>query len=162
MRFSALLAVLLAAACAQPDILDRAAANPRDSRVSDGKGGMRTPRYGDHALEQAERALTDIPRPWTVERILAAYATASAPERRAHLLRVLAASRDPRGGLALGNALDDEALDVRVAATFGLLDYFLPVLHGGGNMESAMAEAAAWWKENAARLRREAAAKRGG
>ena len=156
---AALLLLALVSACARPDILDRAAANPRGQQVSAGKGGYRTPRYGDRDLEEAEVALADIPRPWTVERIAKEYASARDPKRRTHLLRVLAASRDPRGAIALGEALHDDELDVRVAATMGLHDYFLPYFVGG-NLESAMTAADEWWARNEADLRKRAAAMR--
>lgn len=157
-----ILTVLLLCACAEeappePDILALAERNPLGEQVQAPDGTYRTPRYGDAALEQAEIVLRDTPRPWTVSRMLRRFREAESAEERALILRVLAASRDPRAAVVLGETLHDDALDVRVAATLGIADYFLEERYGGGNLESLMTDADEWWKGHEAELRREAA-----
>jgi hypothetical protein len=77
------------------------------------------------------------------------------PAKRAALLRGLAPSRDPRVAVALGEALADRSLAVRVAATYGLLNHHLPAPVEGGT-EQHMKAAARWWKANQDRLGRHA------
>jgi len=83
------------------------------------------------------------------------YRAATNPEHRAALLKELAPSRDPRAAVVLGEALKDPVLALRVIATRGLLDYYLPALVEGGS-EQQMEAALHWWKKNEARLRRQA------
>ena len=109
-------------------------------------------------LGRAEEALKDHAKPWTVRKVLAWYKQARDAKTRAHLLRVLAASRHPKAAIELGEALNDSELEVRVAATYGLLDYFWPTLAPTGGTEVHMAAAAKWWRENRRRLLLEVAA----
>jgi hypothetical protein len=78
------------------------------------------------------------------------------PAKRAALLRGLAPSRDPRVAVALGEALADRSLAVRVAATYGLLNHHLPAPVERGT-EQHMEAVDRWWKANQGRLRRAAA-----
>jgi hypothetical protein len=159
--FRRLLLIAALGACAdeappEPDILELAAKNPWVTQVQAPDGTYRTPRYGDPELERAESALRDIPRPWTVSRMLRRYRDAKSVERKVLLLGVLAASRDPRAAVVLGETLHDEELDLRVAATVGIVDYFFDDRFGGANLESMMTAADEWWQSNEARLRAEA------
>jgi len=156
-----LLAVLVLCACArktptEPDILDLVAKNPRGEQVQAPDGTYRTPRHGDATLEQAETKLRHIPRPWTVSKMIRHYREAKGVEERALLLRVLAASRDPRAAVVLGETLPDEKLELRVAATEGILDYFFDDRFGGNNLEGQMTDADEWWRAHESGLRKEA------
>lgn len=137
------------------DILDFAAKHPRGEMITNPDGTYRIPKFGDHRLERAVEELKDYPRPWTVPKVLAWYEEAKDGKIRAHLLWVLAASRDPRAALALGNALDDESLDVRMAATYGLLGYFMRVGVNGGT-EQHMLAVKEWWEKNRESIQKEA------
>ena len=137
------------------DILDFAAKNPRASQVQKTDGTWRTPKYGDYDLEQAVEKLKNYSQPFTVPKVISWYSEAKDGKIRAALLRVLAVSRDPRAALVLGSSLKDDSLDVRVAATYGLMDYFLPSLVGGGT-EQHMFAVQEWWEKNRERLEKEA------
>ena len=137
----------------EADILDYAAKHPLNTRVRRADGTWRRLKYGDIALDGAEEALKDYAKPWTVKKVLSWYKEAKDGKTRAHLLRVLAASRHPKAAIELGKALDDDkSLDVRVSATYALLDYFAPDAGLNGGTESAMFAAAKWWRENRQRL----------
>jgi hypothetical protein len=136
------------------DILDFAAKNPRISQVQNPDGTWRTPKYGDYELEQAVERLKNYSRPFTVSKVISWYSRAEDEKIRAALLRVLAVSRDPRAALILGNSLKDDALAVRIAATYGLMDYFLPSVAGGGS-EQHMLAVQEWWEKNRERLENE-------
>ena len=139
----------------EPDILDSAEKNPRYSQVQNPDGTWRTPKYGDHALEKAVDKLEGYARPFTAVIVISWYLKSKDPKIRASLLRVLAASRDPRAAVVLGNSLKDDALDVRMAATYALMDYFSsPIVDGG--TEQHMLTVQAWWKNNRERLEQEA------
>jgi hypothetical protein len=79
------------------DILT-AASNYSDrvTRHADGSGQMQPTKFGDPELDRVAVALSDLKRPWTFQKILAAYESEESSERRLNLLRALAASRDPR------------------------------------------------------------------
>jgi hypothetical protein len=140
-----------APAATEPGILDLAARR-------DPEGATRTPRHGDARLEAAVQALADMPQPWTVAAVASAYARERDPARRAHLLALLAVSRDPRAALRLGEALDDPNVAVRAAATQGLARYFAdPPLVGGS--EQAAEAARAYWRDHEAELRRSTSAR---
>src|SRR6185503_7296904 len=109
----------------EPDILDFAAKHSLNKSVQQPDGSWRIPKFGDDLLEQAVANLRAYPRPWTVSKLLIWYRQAKGDQTRSRLLRVLAASRDPRAAIALGGALGDEKLEIRTAATYGLLDYFI-------------------------------------
>ncbi len=128
------------------DILDYRAEYPHmNSTIHYPDGSTYRPRYGDDQLEKAEMLLSTVyERPWTVSKVVGWYRDAEKPEVRAALLRVLAASRDERAIPLLGAALDDDELDVRVAATYGILDYFLETAVEGGT-EAHMMAAHEWW-----------------
>lgn len=159
MRLRRILTVFLLGACAdktppEPDILELAAKDPFALEVSGPDGKLRTPRFGDPELERAEATFA-IPRPWTVSKILRRYRDSESIDERVLLLRVLAASRDPRAAVVLGETLTHDDLDLRVAATEGLCDYFLDLLVDGG-LESQMHAAEEWWHAHEAELRKEA------
>jgi hypothetical protein len=146
-----LLCSSLVAVAQELDILELAARQPRGVKLVYPDGTYRIPKFGDPDLEQAEKELADYPRPWTLSKVLAWYREADAGKARANLLWVLAASRDPRAALALGEALYDESLEVRWAATYGLLEYFNGMA-GSGGTEQHMAAAREWWEKNRERL----------
>lgn len=137
------------------DILDFAAKNPRTSQVQNPDGTWRTPKYGDYDLEQAVEKLKNYSQPFTVPSVISWYSETKDGKIRAALLRVLAVSRDPRAALILGNSLKDDSLDVRIAATYSLMDYFLPSVIGGGT-EQHMFAVQRWWEENRKKLEKEA------
>jgi hypothetical protein len=157
--------VILIAVCAvnftitafgqERDILDFAAIKPRASQVKNLDGTWRTPKYGDYQLEQAVERLKDYSQPFTVPKVISWYSEAKDEKIRASLLRVLATSRDPRAGLVLGSSLKDDSLDVRVAATYGVLDYFIDIIDNGGT-DQHMIQAQEWWEKNRERLEDEA------
>jgi hypothetical protein len=129
------------------DILDIAARR--------GHSGSGAPR-ADARLDAAVKALADIPRPWTVPSILELQAREADATRRAHQIALLAASADPRAGVRLGEALEsDPSADVRVAATWGLIYYFVDKPFEGGS-EQAAETARAWWRAHESELRRAA------
>jgi hypothetical protein len=144
-----------ASSAQEADILDFAAKHPLGTVIINPDGTFRHPKFGDHRLERAVEELNKYPRPWTVSKALAWYVEAEDGKIRAHWLWVLAASRDPRAALALGNALNDDSLDVRVAATYGLLDYFMRVVESGGT-EQHMIAVKEWWEKNRERIQTEA------
>jgi hypothetical protein len=137
------------------DILDFAAKHPLGAVIINPDETYRYPKFGDYRLERAVEELKNYPRPWTVAKVLAWYDKAEDGKIRAHLLWVLAASRDPRAALALGNALNDDSLDVRVAATYGLLDYFMKIVVGGGTEQHIIA-VKEWWEKNQESIQKEA------
>jgi hypothetical protein len=129
------------------DILDFAAKHPRGQIITNPDGSSRVPKFGDHRLERAVEELNDYPRPWTVSKVLAWYQETKDAKTRAHLLWVLAVSRDPRAALALGHALDEHSLEVRIAAIYGLQDYFMKIVILGGTEQHADA-VREWWEKN--------------
>ncbi|MDT4965940.1 MAG: hypothetical protein QOJ64_677 [Acidobacteriota bacterium] len=136
------------------DVLDLALRSPRGETVQNPDGSYRSPKYGDHLLEQAVEQLSQYPRPWTVPRLITWYRRTSTGKTRAYLLRALAVSRDARAAIVLGESLKDDSLDVRVAASYGLLDYFMPVAIFGGT-EQHMLAVQEWWEQNRERLKTE-------
>ena len=139
-----------APAAAEPGILDIAARR-------DPQGAARTPRHGDARLQAAVQALAGMAQPWTVAAVLSTYARERDPTRRAHLLALLAVSRDPRAALRLGEALGDPNVEVRTAATQGLVRYFVDPPRVGGSEQAAEA-ARAYWRDHEAELRRSTSA----
>jgi hypothetical protein len=134
------------------DILEAAASYPdRTTSFRDSAGAMLAPKYGDPVLDRAADALSDIARPWTLGTILKAYEAETDLARRCHLLRAMAASRDPRMAIQLHDLLDDESLDIRMAALSGLWDHFVQVdgVWAGGTEQMFETEAN-WWNENKA------------
>ena len=132
----------------QYDILNAAANYPdRTTSYREGKGPMRPTEYGDPELDKAAIALRDLDRPWTLEKILAAYESEKALERRVSLLRVLAASRDPRVAVMLHKLVSDDSLDIRLAALGGLWDHYIQIdgVWGGGT-EQMFFDEAEWWR----------------
>jgi hypothetical protein len=140
----------------EPDILEHVLDDPpfRQCRREDG-GETTFAVYGDFELDEAVRALTGIPRPWTVTKMLTAYGKEEDIKRREHILRVLAASRNARAALLLGRELTDTNYDIRLAATYGLL-YYYGIPRGSGGTEGHVHAVQEWWAENKARCRREA------
>jgi hypothetical protein len=133
------------------DILDFATKNPRAHQVQNPDGTLRTPKYGDYKLEQAVEQLKNYSQPFTVPKVISWFSEAEDAKIRAALLRVLAVSRDPRAALVLGNSLKDDSLDVRIAATYGLMEYYLPSVVSGGT-EMHMVAVREWWEKNRERL----------
>lgn len=83
--------------------------------------------------------------------VLALYEHEQDPERRALLLRVLAASRDPRAAIVLGEALfSSNYLEVR-EATRALQQYFTGFITGGS--ESQRLYLVEWFSENESSFR---------
>src|SRR5207247_454792 len=117
----------LPASAEEQDILKAVLKNPLGI-TTDGKPA----KYGDPNLDMAVKGLSDISQPWTVPKLAKIFnsessewvrkikqlitekknqmwASSSDEDRRiAHLARVLAASRDPRAALTLGNVLKTE------------------------------------------------------
>ena len=137
------------------DILDFATKNPGRWQAQNPDGTYRTPKYGDNELEKAVEQLKNYAQPFTVPKAILWYRKAKDEKIRASLLRVLAASRDPRAALVLGNALRDNSL-TRFAATYGLMDYFMLTTGISGGTEGHMIAAQEWWEKNRARLEKEA------
>jgi hypothetical protein len=125
--------------------------------------GGRRPKYGDYDLERAEKTLEGrLLRPWTVKALMKHYAESSDPhpghsdwEARAALIYLLAASRRPEALPLVGDALHDESLDVYVAATMGILQYWYegPV-PGDDNLEGMVPRARKWWSERKDKAKR--------
>ncbi len=148
--------IFAATASAQEhDILDFAAKNSLMQQVQNPDGTWRTPKYGDYQLERAVEQLKDYSLPFTVPKVISWYKEAKDKKIRAALLRVLAASGDPRAALILGNSLKDEASDVIIAAADGLRDYFILVGVCCGS-EQQMIQVQEWWEKNRERLEKEA------
>jgi hypothetical protein len=148
--------VFAASAFAQErDILDFAAKNPRASQVQNPDGTYRTPKYGDYELERAVEQLKNYSQPFTVPKVIRWYRQAKDEKIRASLLRVLAASRDPRAALMLRKSMNEGSLDLRWAATYGLMDYFILFIVDGGT-EQQIILVQEWWEKNRERLEKEA------
>jgi hypothetical protein len=130
------------------DILTGAANYPDRIRLySGGTESTRPTLYGDPKLDQAANTLKDLARPWTFEKIRKAYESEEVFERRLSLLRVLAASRDPRAALILHELVSDDSLDVRLAALGGLWDHFIQIDGAwGGGTEQMFVDEAEWWR----------------
>ena len=144
--------VVLVAYFSRPDILELATRHP--PRMWRTENGQKVhPKYRHFEVDAAAEALADVPRPWTVRSMIRFYEGETNYDRRAHALWILAVSEDPRAAVVLGEALDDEALQVRVAATYGLLDLIIRVGVVGGT-ESHMIAVQRWWAENEDVLRR--------
>lgn len=137
------------------DILELAAKNSGGREVKGADGVYRMAKYGDYQLEKAVEQLRNYHAPFTVPRVISWYRKSKDNKIRASLLRVLAVSRDARAAIILGNSLKDESLDVRIAATYGLLDYFINSGASGGT-EQHMIYVQNWWKKNRERLKNEA------
>ncbi len=143
----------------EDDILDYAAAHPLHTQLSQPNHIWLKPNYDDDVLEQAAEFLAPTyPRPWTVSRLLTWYRASKEDAISAHLLRVLAASRDPRAALVLGEAIRSGSPPLRFAGCYGLRDYFpVPVTFGGTRQHMHAAER--WFVANKVRLIKEALTK---
>ncbi len=104
-----------------------------------------------------EEDLQHISRPWTVSKILEHYAGETNLEMRTELLRLLAWSRDPRGTVVVGEALNDKLVFEPFAADLLLDTHHMPIEAYVGGTEQHIEAAHNWWGENQARLRAEAA-----
>jgi hypothetical protein len=122
-RFAAVAFALTPHLTAQePDIMELVQVNPLNITTSAGK-----PKYGDPDLDEAVYALADIPRPWTVPKIIEAFNHSPwDEERRSHLATLLAASRDPRAAVILIKALEYHSTAIVHHSRTGLYYYFLP------------------------------------
>ena len=129
------------------DILEYAAEHPRSVIIHYADGTTYKPKYGDMQLEKTENLLSGrYERPWTVPKVIQWYSEAKESETRVALLRLLAASRDERVIPYLGSALNDNNLDVRVSATYAILDYFMDMAVEGGT-EQHMVAVQKWYQE---------------
>jgi hypothetical protein len=130
---------------AEKDILESALKNPLLGRLHNGK----SVKYGNPNLIAAEKALTNVSKPWTVPKIVRIYLkekalwmdklkeriknnnpemwpTARAESKRmAHLATVLGASRDPRAAFALESGIAEDRLVGGFSAIEAIHDYFL-------------------------------------
>ena len=160
-----------------------------DPRLADGTDS-------EARLARAENNLSDIPRPWTVPKMIGIFKRESeAWPRRIVLLPkqtdtdtekmtlewrrslrrcrdlalVLAASRDPRAVVALGDMLDAEYPD-KNGVIVALFDYFVHDMFYGlppeekakgqqslNGLDYIIPATTRWWNDNKARLRKEAA-----
>ena len=140
---------------AEVDIIKQAIAHPRQESVQQPDGTFKESKYGDRKLAEAVAYLSPFhPRPWTVAHAIEWFHKAD-DRGRIHIIRLLAASRDPRAALVLGAALDSK---LRLAAGEGLVDYFLPSAVRGGT-EAQMKAAREWFASNKDRLQNESLAK---
>jgi hypothetical protein len=151
-------------------------------------------KYGDPHLAKAEQVLSDIPRPWTVPKMIAIFKKdraewwrkiAAIPRERAAestemqfkwddrcqaLTRVLAASRDARAAVVLGEGSEKWSPE-QFYMIDAMFDYFVGDMYYGlppdakerkwetGNMlELTYPATKRWWNDNKARLKKEAAA----
>lgn len=132
----------------EQDILETVAKHPLGAQVKAKDGSWKPAKYGDPKLAVAVEHLASIPKPWTVLSITRNYHAMKGKNDQlcAHLLRVLAASRDPRAATVLGPALSDGSLAIRVAATYGIMDYFMDHPVNGGT-EQHMEAAQQWWQQ---------------
>ncbi|MBP9091732.1 hypothetical protein KBI23_11925 [bacterium] len=130
------------------DILDLVAKHPLGVQVKGQDGLYRPARFGDPLLARAVEHLKFIERPWTVSVITDRYLTSKGRNDQisADLLRVLAASRDRQTAKVLGPALYDGSLSIRVAATYGIMDYLMDRPVSGGT-EEHMEAAKKWWQK---------------
>lgn len=121
------LAIMTVSADEELDVLFLAMINPADVTIN----GTRLP-YGDRRVLEAEMALKDIPRPWTVPKLIKIFERESQDwskqlkekidacdpvmwpnhiedrKHLEHLATLLAVSRDPRAILVLGNSLETQ------------------------------------------------------
>jgi len=124
-------------AAQEPDILELVKVNPLTTSAGN-------PKYGVPDLDQAVDALADIPRPWTVPKIIEAFNNSpwmqdfrlhgaggvsgwgKDAERQSHMATLLAASRDPRAAPILIKALEYPSTTIVSHARQGLYYCFLP------------------------------------
>lgn len=128
----------------EEDILEILARHPRNVLVN----GHAT-KYGDPDIERAAATLKSVPHPWTVSHFIHMFMMNSSGDstKSAAILTVLASSREPRAAVVLASALDNASLDIRIAATYGLMNYFLDEPVSGGT-EQHMEAVKHWWKTN--------------
>jgi hypothetical protein len=106
-------------------------------------------RVGDEEWVRAyaEKLEGYVERPWTVERLAAAYAWTLNTERRAALAYLLAASRHVNGLRAAGNAFHDRDPAVGMAAARGIELYWLEENVTYGGAEHLWRAVSRWWNE---------------
>lgn len=178
----------VAAAAQERDILDVALEQPLDTTING-----QPVRFGDPDLDSAEIALRDyLPRPWTTTHIHALFLAARTrleeswqqgnarvqdgnvdewPALVEQLGTVLAASRDPRAALTLGQVLENpESYGVTCMLSIGVVNYFgadssyqRPAFEGPSASTSACGGlyipfAHEWWLLNQREVERRAAA----
>ncbi len=182
----------------EQDILDSLKGHELEMGTEDPQTHQLVPsKYGDPYLARAEEDLSDIPRPWTVSKMIGIFKkeTAAWPRRIValpqktnadaeemerqwrsevkrcrYLARVLAASRDPRAVVALGDMLDTEYPD-NDGVVVALFDYFVHDMFYGlspeerakgrqslNGLDYTIPATTRWWNNNKARLRDAAAA----
>ncbi len=139
---------------AEDDIIEQAASHPRGvEQVQQSDGSYKTSKYGDHLLAEAEDFLSaQHPRPWTVPKVLSWVHETTDPATLTHLLRLLAASRDSKAALCLSDYLPSTSLAVRMAAYYGLYDYFVPPRTDVGGTEDVIRVVREWVAANKDRL----------
>lgn len=140
------------------DILELVAKHPLGVQVIGPDGSYKPAKFGDPKLARAVEHLKFIARPWTVSVITDRYLTSKGRDDQisADLLRVLAASRDLRAAAVLGPALYDSSLTIRVAATYGIMDYLMDMPVNGGT-EQHMEAAKKWWQQQQQQSRQQSA-----
>jgi hypothetical protein len=134
------------------DILARAAQEPgHTTRLTK---PPQVSRYSRFEIDEAEDYLRDrFPRPYTLAHVLAWYAAASDEQTQLHLLTLLAASRDPRAGIAITGAFYSGRHLILGHAREMFHWYFLPPeCHDCHNTETMYAETQEWLERNSGRL----------
>jgi hypothetical protein len=179
----------------EQDILDSLKGHELGITVQDPQSHRYVPvKYGDPRLARAVQDLSDIPRPWTVPKMINIFrkereewprriqafsqqADSDAEEMQRHwskrfesLARVLAASRNPRAAVILGDTSNTWSPD-QALVIMALFDYFVGDMYYGlppddksrswesfNGLELTLPATFRWWNDNKARLRKEAAA----
>jgi len=130
------------------DLLDVAQRPPRfRQRRSVNNGPWETSKYGDFNVDEAAEALKDIPRPWTLKKMLRLYQEEKKAERRVRLIYLMAVSHDPRVAVILGEGLTDSSVAVRIAAAVAMSEYYSHT-PGVGGLEATFKFNQQWWREN--------------
>ena len=177
----------------EQDILTSLKGHELGFQVQDPQSHRLVPaKYGDPHLVRAEQDLSDIPRPWTVPKMIDIFKKereewrrkiAALPpgsestqlwmkwqDRCESLARVLAASRDPRAAVALGEAFEkwspEQASEMEAMFYYFVSDYYygLPAnakerkWESGNLLELTIPATKRWWNDNKARLEKEAVA----
>jgi len=104
-------------------------------------------------IEDSAKAIEGkVERPWTVERLAAAYACTLDPSVKGHLLYLLAASRNPKALVAVGSGLSNPSPDVQFWATIGIDNFWMEHPVTASADARMYIEACKWWAERAPKL----------